>query len=119
VSWVRQAGVPWVEQDRQNALRKRQVWGSSHSLRDRQEVAPDAPLPLLATVAGTQEALLIASGQNLKRLLQRSGWGGRPFPSGSADSGWFCVLRWLLGSLPKGQSDPRCWLVDLSAWIHG
>ena len=30
------------------------------------------------------EALLIAAGQNLKRLLSRSGWGRRPFPSGAA-----------------------------------
>ncbi len=27
------------------------------------------------------EALLIASGQNLKRLLQKRGWGRRPFPA--------------------------------------
>jgi transposase len=30
------------------------------------------------------EAVLIAAGQNLKRLLSRSGWGRRPFPSGAA-----------------------------------
>jgi hypothetical protein len=30
------------------------------------------------------EALLIATGQNLKRLLSRWGWGRRPFPSGAA-----------------------------------
>jgi hypothetical protein len=30
------------------------------------------------------EALLIAAGQNLKRLLSRRGWGRRPFPNGSA-----------------------------------
>jgi hypothetical protein len=30
------------------------------------------------------EALLIASGQNLKRLLQQHGWGRRPLPSGAA-----------------------------------
>ena len=30
------------------------------------------------------EALLIAAGQNLKRLLNRRGWGRRPFPSGAA-----------------------------------
>ena len=29
------------------------------------------------------EALLIAAGQNLKRLLSRGGWGRRPFPNGS------------------------------------
>jgi hypothetical protein len=30
------------------------------------------------------EALLIAAGQNLKRLLSRWGWGRRPWPSGAA-----------------------------------
>jgi transposase len=32
------------------------------------------------------EALLIAAGQNLKRLLSWRGWGRRPFPSGAAGS---------------------------------
>jgi hypothetical protein len=30
------------------------------------------------------EALLIAAGQNLKRLLAHQGWGRRPLPSGAA-----------------------------------
>jgi transposase len=30
------------------------------------------------------EALLVAAGQNLKRLLSHRGWGRRPFPSGAA-----------------------------------
>ena len=30
------------------------------------------------------EALLIAAGQNLKRLLRWRGWRRRPFPSGGA-----------------------------------
>jgi hypothetical protein len=30
------------------------------------------------------EALLIAAGQNLKRLLRCQGWGRRPFPTGAA-----------------------------------
>ena len=30
------------------------------------------------------EALLIAAGQNVKRLLSYWGWGRRPFPSGAA-----------------------------------
>jgi hypothetical protein len=29
------------------------------------------------------EALLTASGQNLKRLVSRAGWGRRPFPDGT------------------------------------
>ena len=41
------------------------------------------------------EALLIASGQNLKRLLKKRGWGRRPFPAEGlcalflASVGWF------------------------------
>lgn len=30
------------------------------------------------------EALLIAAGQNLKRLLSKVGWSRRPWPSGTA-----------------------------------
>ena len=30
------------------------------------------------------EAMFVAAGQNLKRLLSRRGWGRRPFPSGAA-----------------------------------
>ncbi len=33
------------------------------------------------------EALLIAAGQNLKRLLAKRGWGSRPLPSGAALAG--------------------------------
>src|SRR5262245_65351873 len=33
------------------------------------------------------EALLIAAGQNLKRLLSQWGWGRRPFPTGAAGGG--------------------------------
>lgn len=65
------------------AMRKRQVWieplfaeaKAWHGLRRFR-------LRRLEKVNG--EALLIASGQNLKRLLSRWGWGRRPFPNGSA-----------------------------------
>jgi hypothetical protein len=30
------------------------------------------------------EALLVATGQKLKRLLSRRGWGRRPWPTGAA-----------------------------------
>jgi hypothetical protein len=33
------------------------------------------------------EALMIASGQNLKRLLQKRGWGRRPFPTEAVATG--------------------------------
>jgi transposase len=32
------------------------------------------------------EALLVATGQNLKRLLRRRGWGRRPWPNGAPES---------------------------------
>jgi transposase len=65
------------------AMRKRQVWVEPlfaeakawHGLRRFR-------LRGLEKVNG--EALLIAAGQNLKRLLGRQGWGRRPFPSGAA-----------------------------------
>jgi transposase len=65
------------------AMRKRQVWVEPlfaeakdwHGLRRFR-------LRGLEQVNG--EALLIAAGQNLKRLLSRWGWGRHPFPSGAA-----------------------------------
>src|SRR5215217_9293476 len=65
------------------ALRKRQVWVEPlfaeakawHGLRRFR-------LRGLEKVNG--EALLIAAGQNLKRLLSHRGWGQRPFPSGAS-----------------------------------
>jgi transposase len=65
------------------AIRKRQVWVEPlfaeakawHGLRRFR-------LRGLEKVNG--EALLIAAGQNLKRLLSWQGWGRRPFPSGAA-----------------------------------
>jgi transposase len=64
------------------AMRKRQVWVESlfaeakdwHGLRRFR-------LRGLERVNG--EALLIAAGQNLKRLLSWRGWGRRPFPTGA------------------------------------
>jgi Transposase DDE domain len=64
------------------AMRKRQVWVEPlfaeakdwHGLRRFR-------LRGLEKVNG--EALLIATGQNLKRLLSWQGWGRRPFPSGA------------------------------------
>ena len=65
------------------AMRKRQVWVEPlfaeakdwHGLRRFR-------LRRLERVNG--EALLIAAGQNLKRLLSWCGWGRRPFPSGAS-----------------------------------
>jgi hypothetical protein len=65
------------------AMRKRQVWVEPlfaeakdwHGLRRFR-------LRGLPKVNG--EALLIAAGQNLKRLLSKLGWGRRPWPNGAA-----------------------------------
>ena len=65
------------------AMRKRKVWVEPlfaeakdwHGLRRFR-------LRGLPKVSG--EALLVAAGQNLKRLLSKRGWGGRPWPSGAA-----------------------------------
>jgi hypothetical protein len=37
------------------------------------------------------EALMIAAGQNLKRLLRKRGWGRRPWPNGAPEAPW---ARW-------------------------
>jgi hypothetical protein len=65
------------------AMRKRQVWGDPlcaeakdwHGLRR---------FHLRGLERVNSEALLVAAGQNLKRLLCHRGWGRRPFPSGAA-----------------------------------
>jgi transposase len=65
------------------AMRKRQVWVEPlfaeaktwHGLRR---------FRLRGLEKVNSEALLIAAGQNLKRLLSGRGWGRRPFPSGAA-----------------------------------
>jgi hypothetical protein len=67
----------------EKALRKRQVWVEPlfaeakewHGLRR---------FRLRRLWRVNSEALLIAAGQNLKRLLQRHGWGRRPVPRGAA-----------------------------------
>jgi hypothetical protein len=38
------------------------------------------------------EALLIATGQNLKRLLRKQGWGRRPWPRGAPEAAWASLL---------------------------
>jgi transposase len=65
------------------AMRKRKVWVEPlfaeakewHGLRR---------FRLRGLMKVNGEALLIAAGQNLKRLLSRCGWGRRPWPSGAA-----------------------------------
>jgi transposase len=54
------------------------------------------------------EALLIATGQNLKRLLQKRGWGRRPFPGGTAAAveGFYVLSRLLVVVVDGGEASP-------------
>ncbi len=79
----------------QKALRKRQVWVEPlfaeakdwHGLRRFR-------LRLLWRV--NIEALQIAAGQNLKRLLKKRGWGRRPFPAEALCASFLDFLRGVL-----------------------
>jgi hypothetical protein len=44
------------------------------------------------------EALMTASGQNIKRLLQHCGWGRRPIPTGSASATLPCYVQYVIRS---------------------
>jgi hypothetical protein len=95
------------------ALRKRQVWVEPlfaeakqwHGLRR---------FRLRRLWRVNSEALLTAAGQNLKRLLQRRGWGRRPLPSGAVLSaqqstsvyGYFLMMGFI--------APPRRWPCPLS-----
>jgi hypothetical protein len=78
----------------QKAMRKRQVWVEPlfaeakdwHGMRR---------FRLRQLWRVNCEALLIAAGQNLKRLLNKRGWGRRPLPSGAAN--FLLFLYWVLG----------------------
>ena len=54
------------------------------------------------------EALLLAAGQNLKRLLQKRGWGRRPFPDGpaAAAEGFYVLSRLLVVVVGGGEASP-------------
>ena len=41
------------------------------------------------------EALRIAAGQNLKRLLKKRGWGRRPFPVEALCASFLAAFRWV------------------------
>ena len=65
------------------AMRKRHVWVEP-LFADAKEWHGLRRFRLRGLEKVNSEALLIAAGQNLKRLLSRWGWGRRPFPSGAA-----------------------------------
>jgi Transposase DDE domain len=66
-------------------------------------------------------ALLIAAGQNLKRLLNRRGWGRRPPPSGAAlvakqsESALMCLLVLVILIGPRHYLDRR---THVSRWAE-
>ena len=70
------------------------------------------------------EALMRATGQNLKRLLKQRGWGRRPWPEGAANAACMLFFRLvlLLGQPLKtsgwanccfGDSTSECRLISL------
>jgi hypothetical protein len=80
--------VEWVRayQSRpayQKALRKRKVWVEPLFAEAKQWHGL-ARFRLRGLEKVNSESLLIAAGQNLKRLLQKWGWGRRPGPNGEA-----------------------------------
>jgi len=89
----------------QKALRKRQVWVEPlfaeakdwHGLRRFR-------LRLLWRV--NSEALRIAAGQNLKRLLKKRGWERRPFPIEAFRASFLAAFGWVARSLLAEWSFP-------------
>ncbi len=89
----------------QKAMRKRKVWVEPlfaeakdwHGLRRFR-------LRLLGRV--NCEALRIATGQNLKRLLKKRGWGRRPFPTEALCAFFLAAFRWFARPLLAEWSFP-------------
>jgi len=67
----------------QKALRKRKVWVEP-LFAEAKEWHGSRRFRLRRLWRVNSEALMIATGQNLKRLLAKRGWGRRPLPSGAA-----------------------------------
>jgi transposase len=96
----------------EKALRKRQVWVEPlfgegkqwHGMRR---------FRLRGLWRVNTEALLMATGQNLKRLLQQRGWEHRPFPDGAAaTANAFAVLScWLVAVCDGGAAGYFCTLL--------
>jgi len=73
----------------QRALRKRKVWVEP-LFAEAKEWHGMRRFRLRRLWRVNCEALVIAAGQNLKRLLKKRGWGRRPFPSEA-----ICASFWL------------------------
>jgi transposase len=92
---VAQEAFEWVRASHQTeayqkAMRKRKVWVEP-LFAEAKEWHGMRRFRLRRLWRVNCEALLIAAGQNLKRLLTKRGWGRRPLPSGAALSfAFFC-----------------------------
>src|SRR5437868_13037509 len=73
----------------QKALNKRKVWVEPLFAEGKQWHGMRR-FRLRRLWRGNCEALVIAAGQNLKRLLQKRGWGRRPFPTEAMDASFLC-----------------------------
>ena len=89
------------------ALRKRQVWVEPLFAEGKQWHGMRR-FRLRQLWRVNTEALLIATGQNLKRLLQKRGWGRRPFPGGAAAAaeGFSVLSRLLVVVVGGGEASP-------------
>lgn len=64
------------------------------------------------------KALLIATGQNLMRRLQRRGWGRRPFPGAmAATTDRLAVVGYSLLLSSCGTERPPSWSPDVAKWM--
>jgi hypothetical protein len=66
------------------------------------------------------EALMRATGQNLKRLLQKRGWGRRPYPAEAMCAFFLAVFGWLtrLFSQYRSCSSPLCSITQQVGGMH-
>jgi hypothetical protein len=85
----------------QKALRKRKVWVEP-LFAEAKEWHGAHRFRLRRLWRVNSEALMIATGQNLMRLLAKRGWGRRPLPSGAAlvlSDGWVVGVLCLICTL--------------------
>jgi transposase len=95
------------------AMRKRQVWVEPLFAEGKQWHGMRR-FRLRGLWRVNTEALLIATGQNLKRLLQMRGWGRRPFPGGApAAVESVGVFASVLVVVVAGGEGSRCLELDL------
>jgi hypothetical protein len=87
----------------QRALRKRKVWVEP-LFGEAKEWYGMRRFRLRRLWRVNCEALVIAAGQNLKRLLKKRGWGRRPLPSEAISASFWLLFDHALIHLYKGSS---------------